>query len=206
MGTATKEVIQKWIAEHVKPMLEIDDATTYIFRIKGGISFILAWMRCDTDNIENKFCDNQFTIEASVRKTDSSFFADEWKYIKEGIPLQTADESDSFSAVVDWIFNIALNYLKTKIYYTLPNNKRIELLSEMHIANYDFGDFDEPIADLRKNYFEELDEAEKEGVEQKIEAQCFAFADFLGTQYQEIQSMINISDLSIGIKQTLLAG
>lgn len=204
METVTKEAIQNWIAESVKPMLANDDGAVYYYRLKGGASFVLAWIPCDSDT-ENKFSDGKYTIEASVRKTDSSYFVDDWTYIGEGVTLQTIDESNSFSAVVDWIFNIALNYLKTKIYYTLPNNKRIELLSEMHIANYDFGDFDEPIADLRKNYFEESDEAEKEGVEQKIEAQCFAFADFLGMQ-EEMQSMINISDLSIGIKQTLLAG
>ncbi len=87
----------------------------------------------------------------------------------------------------------------------LPNNKRIELLSEMHTANYDFGEFDEPIEDLRKNYLEGSDEATKER-RTKIEAQCTAFADFLGMQDEEMQSMISISDLSIGIKQTLLAG
>lgn len=145
-------------------------------------------------------------LKSSVRKTDSSFFADDWTYINEGVPLQTPDENDSFATVVDWIFKIALNYLKTKIYYMLPNNKRIELLSEMHTANYDFGDFDEPIEDLRKTYYETSDEAGVKLIEQKIEAQCFAFADFLGMQDEEMQSMISISDLSIGIKQTLLAG
>ena len=163
-------------------------------------------MRYDIDDIENKFRDENYTIEVSVRKTDSSFFADDWTYINEGVPLQTPDENDSFATVVDWIFKIALNYLKTKIYYMLPNNKRIELLSEMHTANYDFGEFDEPIEDLRKNYLEGSDEATKKSVEQKIEAQCTAFADFLGMQDEEMQSMISISDLSIGIKQTLLAG
>ena len=206
MGTATKENTRKWIADSVKPMLAKDDGTVYIRRIKGGISFVLAWMRYDIDDIENKFRDENYTIEVSVRKTDSSFFADDWTYINEGVPLQTPDENDSFATVVDWIFKIALNYLKTKIYYMLPNNKRIELLSEMHTANYDFGEFDEPIEDLRKNYLEGSDEATKESVEQKIEAQCTAFADFLGMQDEEMQSMISISDLSIGIKQTLLAG
>lgn len=206
MGTATKENTRKWIADSVKPMLAKDDGTIYIRRIKGGISFVLAWMRYDIDDIENKFRDENYTIEVSVRKTDSSFFADDWTYINEGVPLQTPDENDSFATVVDWIFKIALNYLKTKIYYMLPNNKRIELLSEMHTANYDFGEFDEPIEDLRKNYLEGSDEATKKSVEQKIEAQCTAFADFLGMQDEEMQSMISISDLSIGIKQTLLAG
>lgn len=206
MGTATKENTQKWIADSVKPMLAKDDGTVYICRIKGGISFVLAWMRYDIDDIENKFRDENYTIEVSVRKTDSSFFADDWTYINEGVPLQTPDENDSFATVVDWIFKIALNYLKTKIYYMLPNNKRIELLSEMYTANYDFGDFEEPIKDLRKAYYEITDEAGTKLIEEKIEAQCFAFADFLGTQYEEIQSMISISDLSIGIKQTLLAG
>lgn len=74
------------------------------------------------------------------------------------------------------------------------------------LANYDFGDFDEPIEDLRKTYYETSDEAGVKLIEQKIEAQCFAFADFLGMQDEEMQSMISISDLSIGIKQTLLAG
>ena len=206
MGTATKENTRKWIADSVKPMLAKDDGTVYIRRIKGGISFVLAWMRYDIDDIENKFRDENYTIEVSVRKTDSSFFADDWTYINEGVPLQTPDENDSFATVVDWIFKIALNYLKTKIYYMLPNNKRIELLSEMHTATYDFGEFDEPIEDLRKNYLEGSDEATKKSVEQKIEAQCTAFADFLGMQDEEMQSMISISDLSIGIKQTLLAG
>lgn len=206
MGTATKENTRKWIADSVKPMLAKDDGTVYIRRIKGGISFVLAWMRYDIDDIENKFRDENYTIEVSVRKTDSSFFADDWTYINEGVPLQTPDENDSFATVVDWIFKIALNYLKTKIYYMLPNNKRIELLSEMYTANYDFGEFDEPIEDLRKNYLEGSDEATKKSVEQKIEAQCTAFADFLGMQDEEMQSMISISDLSIGIKQTLLAG
>lgn len=204
METVTKEAIQNWIAESVKPMLANDDGAVYYYRLKGGASFVLAWIPCDSDT-ENKFSDGKYTIEASVRKTDSSYFVDDWTYIGEGVTLQTIDESNSFAAITDWIFNIALTYLKTEIYYLLPNNKRIELLSEMHTANYDFGDFDEPIEDLRKNYLEGSDETAKKSVEQKIEAQCFAFADFLGMQ-EEMQSMINISDLSIGIKQTLLAG
>lgn len=205
METVTKEAIQNWITESVKPMLANDDGAVYYYRLKGGASFVLAWIPCDSDT-ENKFSDGKYTIEASVRKTDSSYFVDDWTYIGEGVTLQTIDESNSFAAITDWIFNIALTYLKTEIYYLLPNNKRIELLSEMHTANYDFGDFDEPIEDLRKNYLEGSDETAKKSVEQKIEAQCFAFADFLGMQEEEMQSMINISDLSIGIKQTLLAG
>lgn len=201
----TKEDIQKWIADSVKPMLAKDDGAVYYLRIKGGISFVLAWMRYDSDDVENKFCDEQFTIEASVRKTDSSFFTDDWTYINEGLPLQTSDESDSFASVTDWIFKIALNYLKSKIYYTLPNNKRIELLSEMYVTNFDSCHFEEPIADLRKTYCEMIDEAHTKFIEEKIEAQCSAFADFLGTKYKEIQSMISISDLSMEMKQALIA-
>ena len=74
----------------------------------------------------------------------------------------------------------------------------------MHTANFDFGDFDEPIEDLRKTYYEVTGEEEKHTVEQKIEAQCTAFADFLGIQYGEIQSMISITDLSLGIKHHIL--
>lgn len=95
---------------------------------------------------------------------------------------------------------------KSEIYYTLPNNKQIELLSEMRTANYDFNDFDEPIEDLRRTYFEATDEAETKLIEEKIEAQCYAFADFLGIQYEEIQSMIRIADLSIRMKHALLIG
>lgn len=95
---------------------------------------------------------------------------------------------------------------KSEIYYTLPNNKQIELLSEMRTANYDFNDFDELIEDLRKTYFEATDEAEAKLIEDKIEAQCYAFADFLGIQYKEIQTMISIDDLSIGMKHVLLQG
>lgn len=203
METATKETIQKWIANSVKPMLANDDGAVYYYRIKGGISFVLAWIPCDTDS-ENKFSDNKYTIEASVRKTDSSYFIDDWTYIGEGVTLQTADESNHFAAPVDWIFNIALTYLKPEIFYMLPNNVQIELLSEMHTANFDFGDFDEPIGDLRKTYYEVTGEVEKHTVEQKIEAQCTAFADFLGIQYGEIQSMISITDLSLGIKHHIL--
>lgn len=205
METVTKEAIQNWIAESVKPMLADHNGAVYYYRIKGGASFVLAWILCDSDT-ENKFSGGKYTIEASVRKTDSSYFVDDWTYIGEGVTLQTTDDSNSFASITDWIFNIALTYLKTEIYYLLPNNKRIELLSEMHTANYDFGDFDEAIEDLRKTYYETSDEAGTKLIEQKIEAQCFAFADFLGMQDEEMQSMISISDLSIGIKQTLLAG
>lgn len=95
---------------------------------------------------------------------------------------------------------------KSEIYYTLPNNRQIELLSEMRTANYDFNDFDEPIEDLRRTYFEATDEAEAKLIEDKIETQCYAFADFLGIQFEEIQSMIRITDLSIRMKHALLAG
>lgn len=95
--------------------------------------------------------------------------------------------------------------LKPEIYYILPNNKRIELLSEMHTANFDFGDFDEPIKELLKAYYETTEQSKKNVIELKIGDQCSAFADFLGTQYGEIQSMINFSDLSIAIKQALFA-
>lgn len=94
--------------------------------------------------------------------------------------------------------------INSEINYTLPNNTQIELLSEMHTANYDFGDFDEPIGDLRKTYYEVTDEAEKNAIEQKIDAQCTAFADFLGIQYPEIQGLISYGDLSYEIKQALI--
>lgn len=203
METATKETIQKWIANSIKPMLANNDGVAYYYRIKDGISFVLVWIPCDTDS-ENKFSDNKYTIEASVRKNDSSYFVDEWKYIAEGITLQTADESNHFAAPADWIFNIALTYLKPEIFYMLPNNVQIELLSEMYTANFEFGDFDEPIVDLRKTYYEVTDEVEKHTIEQKIEAQCTAFADFLGIQYKEIQTMISFTDLSLGIKHHIL--
>lgn len=184
-------------------MLANNDGVAYYYPIKDGISFVLVWIPCDTDS-ENKFSDNKYTIEASVRKNDSSYFVDDWKYIGEGITLQTADESNHFAAPADWIFNIALTYLKPEIFYMLPNNVQIELLSEMYTANFEFGDFDEPIVDLRKTYYEVTDEVEKHTIEQKIEAQCTAFADFLGIQYKEIQTMISFTDLSLGIKHHIL--
>lgn len=186
-------------------MLANNDGTVYYYRTPDGISFVLVWIPCDTYS-ENKFSDGKYTIEASVRKSGSSYFVDDWTYIGEGITLQTTDENDHFASPVDWIFNIALNYLKPEIFYMLPNDKQIELLSEMQIANYDFNDFDEPIEELRKAYFEVTDDTETKHIEEKIESQCFAFADFLGIQYKEIQSMICIDDLSIGIKQALIAG
>lgn len=88
--------------------------------------------------------------------------------------------------------------------YTLPNGKTIELLSEMRTANYDFGDFDETIEDLLKAYRKATDMETKECLERQIEAQCDAFTDFLGIQYEEIQGT-NFSDLSSGIRESLLA-
>lgn len=93
---------------------------------------------------------------------------------------------------------------KSEIYIKLPNGERIGLLSEMHTANCDFGDFDEPIENLLRSYNETTDLALKDTIEQKIDAQCSAFADFLGIQYREIQSLISFDDLSTGIKQTLV--
>lgn len=203
MGTVTKETIQKWIANSVKAMLANNDGAVYYYRFQDEISFVLAWIPCETDS-ENKFSDGKYTIEASVRKTGSSYFVDDWKYIGEGITLQTADESNHFAAPADWVFNIALNYLKTEIFYMLPNNVQIELLSEMYTANFDFGDFAEPIVDLRKTYYEATDEVERHIIEQKIETQCTAFADFLGIQYGEIQTIISFTDLSLDIKHHIL--
>lgn len=200
----TKETIMKWVSDSVKPMLTRDDGAVYYYQLKGGISFMLAWTDGTTD-LENKFSDGKYTIEASVRKSDSSFFVEDWTYIGEGVILETADGNNGFASTVDWILDIALNYLKSEIYYMLPNNKQVELLSEMHIANYDFNDFDEPIKGLRRTYFEATDEAETKLIEEKIETQCYAFADFLGIQYKEIQTMIGIDDLSIGMKHALLA-
>ena len=92
----------------------------------------------------------------------------------------------------------------SEIYYSLPNNQRIELLSEMRTANFDFGDFEETIEDLRNSYYQMINQGESEIIEGKIKAQCSAFADFLGIQYEEIQSMIGFDDLSNGIKQALI--
>lgn len=200
----TKDTIKKWVSDSVKPMLTRNDGAVYYYQLKGGISFMLAWID-GAANSENKFSDGKYTIEASVRKSDSSFFVEDWTYIGDGVILETTDGNNGFTSTVDWILNIALNYLKSEIYYMLPNNKQIELLSEMHTANYDFNDFDEPIEDLRRTYFEATNEAETKLIEEKIETQCYAFADFLGIQYKEIQTMIRIDDLSIGMKHAILA-
>jgi len=203
MEKATIEKIQKWIKSSVKLMLAENNGAVYFYRIKGGASFVLAWIPYNT-GLENKFNNGAYTIEASVRKTDSSYFVEDWLYIGEGITLQNADESNNFAAIVDWIFKIAYEYVKTEIYYMLPNGQRIELLSEMRTANYDFGDFEGTIEELRRTYYETTDEIEKEVIDQQIAAQCFAFADFLGIQYEEIQLMIRITDLSIEIKRALI--
>lgn len=91
----------------------------------------------------------------------------------------------------------------THLNYTLPNGERIELLSEMRTANYDFGDFDETIEELVDAYRVARNKETKESLDCRIEAQCDAFADFLGMQYDEIQGM-SFNDLSLSIKQTLL--
>lgn len=88
--------------------------------------------------------------------------------------------------------------------YTLPNGKTIELFSEMRTANYDFGDFDETVEALVKAYRKARNKQTRESMERRIEAQCDAFTEFLGMQYEEIQSM-NFSDLSSGIKESLLS-
>ena len=203
MEKATVEKIQVWIKSSIKLMLAKNDGAVYYYHIKGGISFVLAWIPCDTEE-KNKYSNGIDTVEASVRKSDSSYFVEDWSYIGEGLTLDTKNENNDFKDVVDCIFKIACNYVKTEIYYVLPNNEQIELISEMHIANCDFGDFEEPIEDIRKAYYETTDEVQREVIDKKIEAQCYAFASFLGDQDEEIQSMIGIDDLSIGIKQTLI--
>lgn len=203
MGKPTKETIQEWIKDSIKLMLEKNDGAVYYYHIKGGASFILTWVEY-TIGSENKFSDGRYTIELSVRKSYSSYFTDDWTYIGEGIALDNSDESNRFTAVVDYFFDIVLNYVKTEIYYILPNKKQIELLSEMYTANCDFGDFEEPIEDLRKTYYETRDEIGLKEIDEKIEAQCLAFANFLSTQYLEIQSMINIDNLSSEIKQAII--
>lgn len=106
-------------------------------------------------------------------------------YTGEEIPEETASEESQ------------------GVSYTLSNGESIELLSEMHTANYDFGDFDETIEDLINTYREASDRETKESLEHRIDAQCDAFADFLGIQYEEIQET-PFSNLSSSIKQALL--
>lgn len=91
-----------------------------------------------------------------------------------------------------------------RVDYILPNGETIELLSEMRIANYDFGDFDETVEELRSAYLKAEDKETKESLERRMELQRDAFADFLGIQSEEIQNMIGFSGLSTEIKETLL--
>lgn len=203
MGQITKEKVQGWIKSSVKSMLAEEDGAVYFYDIMGGISLMLAWIDGATES-ENKFCHRKYTIEASVRKTGSSSFAEDWTYIGEGSTLQNSDENNCFATVADCLINIVALYLKPEIYYILPNNEQIELLSEMQKANFYFNDFEEPVADLRQAYQERKNKDELKAIIQCIEAQCLAFAEFLGTQSEEMQSMINIDDLSLGIKEALL--
>lgn len=204
MCIGTRKNIQKWVKRSVKPMLSVSDGAVYYYRLNSGISFMLAWIPYDTGE-KNKFGDGTYTIEASVRKNDTSYFVEDWSYIGEGIALQTVDQNNDFAAVVDWIYSIAWNYIKPHIYYTLPNNEQIELLSEMRTANFDFGDADQTIAELRKSYLEASDEDERKVIEEEIDRQCYDYANSLGVQYEEIQAMIGIDDLSFQIKQALIA-
>lgn len=90
-----------------------------------------------------------------------------------------------------------------EVSFMLPDGQNIDLLSEMRIANYDFGDFDETVESLAAAYRETTDQKTKESLERRIDTQCDAFADFLGMQYEEIQG-IPFSDFSLSIKQALL--
>ena len=78
MGKTTKEKVQGWIKSSVKSMLAEEDGAVYFYDIKGGISLMLAWIDGETES-ENKFCHRKYTIEASVRKTGSSSFAEEYR-------------------------------------------------------------------------------------------------------------------------------
>jgi len=205
MAKATKTDIQEWIKKSIEPMLAVDDGAVYFYRLKKGCSFVLAWISYDAEE-KNKFSDGKYTIEASVRKNDSSYFVEDWTYIGEGIPLQSVDQDNAFAAIVDWIFGIACNYIKPHINYTLPNNEDVELFSQMRLANYDFGDAEETIDELRKTYLETAVESERQTILEKIDRQCYDYANSLGVQYEEIQGMIGIDDLSNGLKEALLAG
>lgn len=91
-----------------------------------------------------------------------------------------------------------------KVIYTLPNGAKIELLSEMRQANCEFGDFDETIEELREAYHKADKEAMVD-IENRIEEQCDAYANFLGMQHEEIQGLIGFNDLSIALKHALLS-
>ena len=69
-------------------------------------------------------------------------------------------------------------YLKPEIYYMLPNNEQIELLSEMQKANFYFNDFDEPVADLRQAYQETKNEDELKVIVQRIEHNALLSQNF----------------------------
>ncbi len=204
MCIGTPKDIQHWINNSMSPMTEVSNGAVYYKRSHNGISFMLAWIPNESDE-KNKFSDGKYTIEASVRKNDTSYFVEDWTYIGEGITLEPKDEKNDFADVTEHIYGIACNYIKPHIYYTLPNNEEVELFSDMGSANYDFGDADITIEELRKTYLETTDEISRKAIEEQIDKQCYDFANSLGVQYEEIQGMISIDDLSNSIKQVLIA-
>lgn len=141
---------------------------------------------------------------------------------KNGICLDVEDEETGYTSFLtslelgcqnlDWLCKIYENICDTfehasecpEPIYILPNGKRLELIPEMHVTNYDMNDFDEPIEELLKAYHEAKNETEAKEIKQKIEDQCSAYVEFLATHYEEVQGMVSFDDLSTGIMETLL--
>lgn len=66
-----------------------------------------------------------------------------------------------------------------QIFYQLPNQVSIELVSEMHLQCYDFGPFDTPIEELLEDYSQASGEQQCR-IAQSIRQQCEFYADTVG--------------------------
>lgn len=89
-----------------------------------------------------------------------------------------------------------------KINYVLPNNTKVELISDMHIQCFDFGPFDTPIEELLKEYSQTEGE-QRNAIHLLICRQCDFYAEVIGYD-EEIANNISFDNFASDIEHTLL--
>ena len=184
-----------------------DSGRVYFFNVTSRIAIVVAWIPGYENEPENKYVNDEYGLEASIRLRGSSYFVEDWTYISEGcmISIGESDEKESFFSIAKWLVETMdqCDYLDPHVYVSLPDARIIDVLDESYWVSQD-DELRDKKEDLTELYWRYHGWPDNNDVNDEIRLWCEHLANHFGSYDEDFQQLISYDDLVELIYQAII--
>ena len=103
-----KKALGEWLVGAAdRAINSFGDGTVYYKDLGDGHSIVLDWVEGYDNDENNPFVKDGYGLEASLRKTKSSFFVGDWEYAYDdsSVSLEGSDKEDNGERIIDYLMS-----------------------------------------------------------------------------------------------------